>query len=1126
MTAGTRISRGRFRAGRYDQGRFSGRPAPGGAAVGAAEFGANTLAGAGAVAAPGGVTSVTDAGGTNLVLSGGGLVPGGAGGVLPGTVLFDDGSSVVVTTIADTYSVSADMAELAAAWADAGTGAKGILVRGGVAPPAPRTVLPAKAFTGEFVIEPHIWAASADPRNSTRSAQLGLMRISAGTQNLRLRGVRVSGDLPAGETRANGVIELEFPLAGVAIEQNEISSASLAAEWSSGSFDSYANNPPLLRGVVSVSPGGEAGSGVSVTDNYIHDCDCGIGLWNVTASQVSRNYIVDVYSGFTVLGGQSDGVELFDNRMMHVWAATGDTPTPGDPLSVPQTAVGLTFEAPSPAGRFQNCDIAGNFAHIGWRRGKLHADGALPAPVMNIKGMTFDGPGQPDAFGNITIRHNLVVAHGVSIGGVAGDGFEIYNNTAVSESFAGTGPAIHEYSGLTNSRLYRNISEAFRPGAADGGLIGGVALEVTSDTLDGYSNVALSAGDGPVNRDAMFEGHASKGFDLLTLDDLAGAYAPVAGSYPLQQSERIGALATGYYSGAGGETGPAFAARAANAGVRYVAPLTIWDGTVRAEFAGTLANISDGRAFTFAWEGQFDPSTDGQAVNLLYCGAERLAVRRMASGRIQIIARSGDDTPVLEAETGMTITSRNGMARLAISVDLDQGFAKIALDGRVVPLTFSHVTQTGGIMALGALTGCYLHADSSFAGAFAGQFHQALLMDEYVDLDTVADLNRIFSADGGFVDWGTDGSAISAGAKPVVYRGDAATLNAGNGNGGNGGTFLITGGSVTEISTDTTAPAIAGSAPSAGATGVGVGADMTITFDEDVVFATGAITLRANTGVWSDAEVFDVATDTGTGPGTVGISGSVLTIRPTADMDAGTEYAVRIDPTAIEDTSGNAFGGISDDTTLGFATAGGAPETIAIGAAQFGDFSSVLPATAGEFVAAFRVQRLTDWNLGDPYLLSDGTGTGQTHCRIWAANTDQVFTRIETDTGAVVMNGAGGGTVLKNETASVFIRIAGGSAEVIVEGAAALSGSAAFSAIRVMRYLNTYDGAGAGGLAMNLIGGIYISTAAGCADPVTGLTYPDFFDAGGQPVFGTGAIKGFAPDLVVKTASDLAPFLN
>ena len=60
---------------------------------------------------------------------------------------------------------------------------------------------------------------------------------------------------------------------------------------------------------------------------------------------------------------------------------------------------------------------------------------------------------------------------------------------------------------------------------------------------------------------------------------------------------------------------------------------------------------------------------------------------------------------------------------------------------------------------------------------------------------------------------------------------------------------------------------------------------------------------------------------------------------------------------------------------------------------------------------------------------------------------------------------------------------------------------------------------------MNLIGGIFITTAAGCADPVTGLTYSDFFDAGHQPVFGTGAIKGFAPDVAVKTSSALAPFL-
>src|SRR5690606_27859740 len=74
---------------------------------------------------------------------------------------------------------------------------------------------------------------------------------------------------------------------------------------------------------------------------------------------------------------------------------------------------------------------------------------------------------------------------------------------------------------------------------------------------------------------------------------------------------------------------------------------------------------------------------------------------------------------------------------------------------------------------------------------------------------------------------------------------------------------------------------------------------------------------------WADLEVFDVATEQGTGNGQVSISGAVLTINPTAALTGGREYAIRVASTAIEDFAGNAFAGIADDTTFSFTTSGG-----------------------------------------------------------------------------------------------------------------------------------------------------------------------------------------------------------
>lgn len=53
----------------------------------------------------------------------------------------------------------------------------------------------------------------------------------------------------------------------------------------------------------------------------------------------------------------------------------------------------------------------------------------------------------------------------------------------------------------------------------------------------------------------------------------------------------------------------------------------------------------------------------------------------------------------------------------------------------------------------------------------------------------------------------------------------------------------------------------------------------------------------------------------------VTVSGDVLTIDLTSNLDIGTNYAVRITGDAVSDTLGNAFAGISDDTTWAFSTA-------------------------------------------------------------------------------------------------------------------------------------------------------------------------------------------------------------
>jgi methionine-rich copper-binding protein CopC len=112
---------------------------------------------------------------------------------------------------------------------------------------------------------------------------------------------------------------------------------------------------------------------------------------------------------------------------------------------------------------------------------------------------------------------------------------------------------------------------------------------------------------------------------------------------------------------------------------------------------------------------------------------------------------------------------------------------------------------------------------------------------------------------------------------------------------------------------DPNPPVVQSFTPADNATGVSATADLVVTFNEPVVAGTGLITLKnLSDTTQSTIDITDGAQ--------VSISGSTLTINPTASLAGDKQYAIRIASTAIEDLAGNAFAGIGDDTTWNFTT--------------------------------------------------------------------------------------------------------------------------------------------------------------------------------------------------------------
>jgi len=118
---------------------------------------------------------------------------------------------------------------------------------------------------------------------------------------------------------------------------------------------------------------------------------------------------------------------------------------------------------------------------------------------------------------------------------------------------------------------------------------------------------------------------------------------------------------------------------------------------------------------------------------------------------------------------------------------------------------------------------------------------------------------------------------------------------------------------------DVANPALVITAPQDNETSVAINSNIVLTFDEAVDVETGNITIK-KTSDDSTIETIDVTSGQVTGTGS-----NTITINPTSDLAAGTEYYINISTTAFDDPSNNSYAGISSATALSFTTAATLP---------------------------------------------------------------------------------------------------------------------------------------------------------------------------------------------------------
>jgi methionine-rich copper-binding protein CopC/uncharacterized OB-fold protein len=163
----------------------------------------------------------------------------------------------------------------------------------------------------------------------------------------------------------------------------------------------------------------------------------------------------------------------------------------------------------------------------------------------------------------------------------------------------------------------------------------------------------------------------------------------------------------------------------------------------------------------------------------------------------------------------------------------------------------------------------------------------------------------------------TDANGISIAANALQANGGSLTDAAGNAatlaHAGiaNNASFLV----------DTTAPALTSSVPADGATAVAVGANIVLTFNDQIQAGSGNITISNGT----DTRVVAVTDAT-----QVTFSGSQVTINLASDLLGNSNYNVQIANGALTDEAGNPYPGISNPTTLNFATQVVADTTVVV----------------------------------------------------------------------------------------------------------------------------------------------------------------------------------------------------
>lgn len=896
--------------------------AGGGGGAEAVSFGALTLAGAGGVAKPAGATAISDAGGTNLVLSSGFAVPDTGGTVTSGTVVWDDGTEWTVTAVANTYSAKCDKTEIEAVHAAAPLAATSICsVREGTT--AEVLELTGKTFTGSFTLigEGFSTNSAARPSGYTWGAQVGGIVMSG--EEIHIDGMEVYA--PKGGARANqNAVEnaTGVELSNFSVKRCHVYSTSMEQHVEEMLV---AGDPQVALQVGGFNFYGEGVNGV-VEDCFVHDTQFVLksGVDNMLVQGVESE---DTVEGWMVNGckGGTVGLVIKHCEHMGMWASIDD---PGDQHSGMGGGDGqLGF---SNKGKLIGCVVS----NAGWRRRDYEASqgrttyypygvGGSAIDMTGTTGFKLNDPNPKTANGydGWEIKHNLFLCEsGAGMTVENGKNIDWAYNTLVGDAESGNGaPTIYaddqEVTGTfyTDSgplRAWKNIS----------GAINFTGLHTEAERIDAglraYDNIQVPQdGSAPLASGndryltQYFNGHSVKGFAKLTPSEMVEAFTPKTGTWA--DLGNVGAINDYMTIGIPGkgttDTSPAYdqptSAGSATAN-GYAYPRTVWDGTVGLELSSDATHgttlttapntlVPNGKEILIV--GQIEVGIDG-TLRLYEDGTGGITLSRSSTydGFSLNWNRASDNTPILNFQTLYECFPSTGMFAFALSADLANDRVCMAVDGKAV--TGFHKIASGKTVLDDVgdwqANNVHLLEDTAGGNRFQGKLDFFGVKNAFVDLETDAGLETIFAADGTLLDLRSSNFLIA-------LTGNAAAFNSGNPNAGLSQAVTKNGGTVTD---DATVPDAFVDANWSVATGSGAN-------ELDVTIAS----LPSDGG----ATITDVEYDVDAGGSWTSLPSYAGTGTYTISMAApSTSYAIRL---RAVNSAGNAAAGNSESATSGAA---------------------------------------------------------------------------------------------------------------------------------------------------------------------------------------------------------------